>query len=175
MKMTAVLNDITKLDVDAIVNAANCSLLGGGGVDGAIHRAAGRRLYEACLKFGGCKTGEARITPGFDLPARFVIHTPGPVWRGGGRGEPELLRSCYLNSLTLAEENACRVVAFPGISIGVYGYPLEPAVKIAVGTVGAWTGNLPEEVIFCAFSEPVLEAYRRALDEFFIANGERTV
>ena len=167
MKMTAVLNDITKLDVDAIVNAANCSLLGGGGVDGAIHRAAGRRLYEACLEFGGCRTGEARITPGFDLPARFVIHTPGPVWRGGGHGEPELLRACYLNSLTLAEENGCRIVAFPGISIGVYRYPLESAVKIAVETVGAWTGKLPEEVVFCAFSENVLEAYDRALNGFY--------
>ena len=167
MKMTAVLNDITKLDVDAIVNAANWSLLGGGGVDGAIHRAAGRRLYEACLEFGGCRTGEARITPGFDLPARFVIHTPGPVWRGGGHGEPELLRACYLNSLTLAEENGCRVVAFPGISIGVYRYPLEAAVKIAVETVGAWTGKLPEEVVFCAFSENVLEAYNRALNGFY--------
>ena len=118
MKMTAVLNDITRLKVDAIVNAANCSLLGGGGVDGAIHRAAGRRLYEACLKFGGCKTGEARITPGFDLPAKFVIHTPGPVWGGGKRGEADLLKSCYLNSLALAEENGCRTVAFPGISMG---------------------------------------------------------
>ena len=166
MKMTAVLNDITKLRVDAIVNAANCSLLGGGGVDGAIHRAAGRRLYEACLKFGGCNTGEARITPGFNLPARYVIHTPGPVWRGGTHGEPDLLRSCYLNSLALAEENACRTVAFPGISIGVYRYPLEEAVKIAVDAVGTWTGKLPEEVIFCAFSENVLEAYRRALSEF---------
>ena len=166
MKITVMQGDITKLDCDAIVNAANCSLLGGGGVDGAIHRAAGRRLYEACLKFGGCRTGEARITPGFDLPARFVIHTPGPVWRGGGHGEPELLRACYLNSLALAEENGCRVVAFPGISIGVYRYPLEAAVKIAVETVGAWTGKLPEEVIFCAFSENVLEAYSRALNEF---------
>ena len=166
MKMTAVLNDITRLDVNAIVNAANCSLLGGGGVDGAIHRAAGRQLYEACLKFGGCRTGEARITPGFNLPARFVIHTPGPVWRGGGHGEPDLLRSCYLNSLSLAEENACRTVAFPGISIGVYRYPLEEAVKIAVDAVGTWTGALPEEVVFCAFSETVLDAYRRALDGF---------
>ena len=166
MKMTAVLNDITKLRVDAIVNAANCSLLGGGGVDGAIHRAAGRQLYEACLKFGGCNTGEARITPGFLLPARYVIHTPGPVWRGGGHGEPDLLRSCYLNSLALAEENGCRVVAFPGISIGVYRYPLESAVEIAVDAVGTWTGELPEEVIFCAFSENVLEAYNRALNEF---------
>ena len=166
MKMSAVLNDITKLRVDAIVNAANCSLLGGGGVDGAIHRAAGHQLYEACLKFGGCRTGEARITPGFLLPARYVIHTPGPVWRGGGHGEPELLRSCYLNSLALAEENDCRTVAFPGISIGVYRYPLEDAVKIAVATVGTWTGKLPDEVIFCAFSENVLEAYHRELDAF---------
>ena len=166
MKMTAVLNDITKLNVDAIVNAANCSLLGGGGVDGAIHRAAGRRLYEACLKFGGCNTGEARITPGFDLPARYVIHTPGPVWRDGTHGEPELLHSCYLNSLALAEENGCRVVAFPGISIGVYRYPLEEATKIAVDAVGTWVGKLPEEVIFCAFSENVLDAYRRALNAF---------
>ena len=166
MKMTAVLNDITKLDVDAIVNAANCSLLGGGGVDGAIHRAAGRKLYEACLKFGGCRTGEARITPGFNLPAKFVIHTPGPVWNGGGRGEADLLKSCYENSLALAEENGCRVVAFPGISIGVYRYPLDAAVKIAVDAVGTWAGELPEEVIFCAFSENVLEAYRRGLDAF---------
>ena len=166
MKMTAVLNDITKLKVDAIVNAANCSLLGGGGVDGAIHRAAGRRLYEACLKFGGCKTGEARITPGFNLPAKFVIHTPGPVWNGGGRGEAELLKSCYLNSLALAEENACRTVAFPGISIGVYRYPLRAATEIAVGTVAAWGGKLPEEVIFCAFSEEVLGVYRETLKRF---------
>ena len=166
MKMTAVLNDITKLNVDAIVNAANCSLLGGGGVDGAIHRAAGRRLYEACLKFGGCRTGEARITPGFDLPARYVIHTPGPVWRGGGHGEPGLLRSCYLTSLSLAEEYGCRTVAFPGISIGVYHYPLEAAVKIAVEAVRTWAGKQPEEVIFCAFSELVLDAYRKALDVF---------
>ncbi len=166
MKMTAVLNDITKLRVDAIVNAANCSLLGGGGVDGAIHRAAGRQLYEACLKFGGCHTGEARITPGFNLPARYVSHTPGPVWHGGTHGEPELLRSCYLNSLALAEENECRTVAFPGIGIGVYRYPLEAAVKIAVDAVGTWTGALPEGVIFCAFSENVLEAYRRALNVF---------
>ena len=163
MKMTAVLNDITKLRVDAIANAANCSLLGGGGVDGAIHRAAGRRLYEACLKFGGCRTGEARITPGFDLPAKFVIHTPGPVWRGGGHGEAELLASCYRNSLALAEENSCRVVAFPGISIGVYGYPLEEATRIAVETVGNWSGALPEEVIFCAFSETVLGVYLETL------------
>jgi len=166
MKMTAVLNDITKLEVDAIVNAANCSLLGGGGVDGAIHRAAGRRLYEACLKFGGCKTGEARITPGFDLPAKFVIHTPGPVWNGGGRGEADLLKSCYLNSLALAEENGCRTVAFPGISIGVYRYPLRAATEIAVGTVAGWQGKLPEEVIFCAFSEEVLGVYLETLERF---------
>ena len=166
MKFEIIQGDITKVKVDAIVNAANCTLLGGGGVDGAIHRAAGLKLLAECMTLGGCRTGEAKITGGYKLPAKWVIHTPGPVWRGGGHGEPDLLRSCYLNSLTLAEENACRVVAFPGISIGVYGYPLEPAVKIAVETVGAWTGKLPEEVIFCAFSENVLEAYRRALDEF---------
>ena len=166
MKIRIICGDITRLETDAIVNAANCSLLGGGGVDGAIHRAAGPQLLEACRVFGGCKTGEARITPGFNLPARHVIHTPGPVWRGGEHGEPELLRSCYLNSLALAEENECRTVAFPGISIGVYRYPLEAAVQIAVDAVGTWAGNLPEEVIFCAFSEKVLEAYQRALNEF---------
>ena len=124
--------DITKLEVDAIVNAANCSLLGGGGVDGAIHRAAGRELLEACRKFNGCKTGEARITPGFKLPAKFVIHTP---WHGGNRNEAELLKNCYLNSLALAKENNCHTIAFPCISTGVYHFPKEQAAKIAIETV----------------------------------------
>ena len=165
MKMNAVLNDITKLKVDAIVNAANCSLLGGGGVDGAIHRAAGRRLYEACLKFGGCRTGEARITPGFKLPAKFVIHTPGPVWYGGTRGEPELLASCYRNSLRLAAEAGCRSIAFPGISTGVYGYPLEAASRVALETVRSWQEELPEEVFFVCFSERAFGVYRKLLGE----------
>ena len=127
--------DITKLEVDAIVNAANCSFLGGGGVDGAIHRASGRELLEACRKFNGCKTGEARITHGFKLPAKFVIHTPGPVWHGGNRNEAELLKNCYINSLALAKENLCRTVAFPCISTGIYRFPKEQAAQIAPETV----------------------------------------
>ena len=159
MKINALCADITKLKVDAIVNAANTTLLGGGGVDGAIHRAAGRELLEACRKFNGCKTGEARITPGFRLPAKFVIHTPGPVWHGGTRHEAELLRSCYENSLKLAAENGCRSIAFSCISTGVYGYPHEAAAGIAVETVRAWNGDLPEEVIFCCFSNEMLKIY----------------
>ena len=160
MKMTAVLNDITKLKVDAIVNAANCSLLGGGGVDGAIHRAAGRRLYEACLKFGGCKTGEARITPGFDLPAKFVIHTPGPIYNDGKHGEPKLLESCYKNCLALAEENGCETVAFPALSTGVYGYPWKDATEIAVKTVREFPAQKVKKVIFCCFSAEMEKIYR---------------
>ena len=164
MRMTAKQADITTLVVDAIVNAANCSLLGGGGVDGAIHRAAGPDLLEACRKFGGCPTGEARITPGFRLPAKFVIHTPGPVWRGGAHGEAELLASCYRNSLRLAAEAGCRSVAFPCISTGVYGFPAEAAAHIAVAAARAWSEALPEEVVFVCFSAPALQIYRRLLD-----------
>ena len=159
MPLQIIRHDITQMNVDAIVNAARPSLTGGGGVDGAIHRAAGRELLEACRKFNGCKTGEARITPGFRLPAKFVIHTPGPVWHGGARHEAELLRSCYENSLKLAAENGCRSIAFSCISTGVYGYPHEAAAGIAVETVRAWNGDLPEEVIFCCFSNEMLKIY----------------
>lgn len=165
MKTEVICGDITKLEVCAIVNAANCTLLGGGGVDGAIHRAAGPDLLEACRKFNGCQTGEARITPGFRLPAKFVIHTPGPVWHGGTRREPELLRACYENSLTLAEENNCRSVAFPCISTGVYGYPKQAAAEIALSAVLAWKNKLPEHVIFCCFSERDAEIYHSLLAE----------
>jgi len=164
MKLRAIRDDITTLQVDAIVNAANCSLLGGGGVDGAIHRAAGPELLEACRAFGGCRTGEARITPGFRLPARHVIHTPGPVWHGGARGEAELLHTCYVNSLTLANEARCRSVAFPGISTGVYGYPKREAARIAVAAVREWAGEFPHEVIFCCFSEEMLAIYQEILN-----------
>ncbi len=164
MMIRAIEGDITTLAVDAIVNAANCSLLGGGGVDGAIHRAAGPGLLEACRKFGGCRTGEARITPGFRLPARFVIHTPGPVWHGGDRNEPELLRNCYNNSLLLAAEAGCRSIAFPCISTGVYHYPARAAAEIAVTAARAWSGPLPEEVIFCCFSAGALAIYRELLE-----------
>jgi O-acetyl-ADP-ribose deacetylase (regulator of RNase III) len=163
MIIKAVKADITTLKVDAIVNAANCSLLGGGGVDGAIHRAAGPELLEACRKFGGCKTGEARITPGFHLNAKYVIHTPGPVWHGGTHGEPELLRACYLNSLTLADEAHCRTVAFPGISTGVYRYPKWEAAQIAIKAVREWQGKFPREVIFCCFSDEILAIYQETL------------
>jgi O-acetyl-ADP-ribose deacetylase (regulator of RNase III) len=151
--MRVVEGDITALDVDTVVNAANESLLGGGGVDGAIHRAAGPELLAECRTLGGCPTGEARITGGYRLPARHVIHTVGPVWSGGRRGEPDLLRSCYLASLTLAAGRRLGKVAFPCISTGVFGYPKEKACALAVATVAEWlrTNEWPSEVVFCCF------------------------
>ena len=167
MAMRIEQGDITKLAVDAIVNAANQVMLGGGGVDGAIHRAAGRELYDACLRAAEvrpgvrCPTGEARITPGFRLPAKFVIHTVGPVYRDGQLGEPEKLAACYRNSLALAQGNGCRSVAFPCISTGVYGYPIRDAAEIAIHEVRAFLAGHPDlEVVFCCFSARDTEIYR---------------
>ncbi|MFA6855796.1 MAG: O-acetyl-ADP-ribose deacetylase [Treponema sp.] len=168
-KIKILQGDITTLHVDAVVNAANCTLLGGGGVDGAIHRAAGPRLLEACIPLHGCKTGEAKITPGFRLPAKFVIHTPGPVWHGGGSNEPELLSLCYLNSMRLAEKNDCGTLAFPSISTGVYGYPVDAAARIAVSAVSAFIGTAERKpahlhtVIMCCFDVQTKAAYETAL------------
>ena len=164
-RMTVVEGDITRLDVDAIVNAANSSLLGGGGVDGAIHRAAGPGLLEECRGLGGCPTGEARMTGGYRLPARHVIHTVGPVWHGGRSGEPELLRSCYTESLHLASEAGLETVAFPAISTGVYGYPKEQACDVAVAAVSDWLASqeLPRQVTFCCFESRDADLYRDRL------------
>ena len=164
-KIVTLDTDITTLAVDAIVNAANATLLGGGGVDGAIHRGAGPDLLAACRALGGCATGDARITPGFGLPARFVIHTVGPVWQGGTFGEPRLLASCYRRTLALAREHQLRTVAFPAISCGAYGYPLEAAVAIAVREVRAAMAADPsfERIVFACFGTAAKAAYEHAL------------
>lgn len=167
MNMKAIQADITTLAVDAIVNAANCTLLGGGGVDGAIHGAAGPRLLAECALLGGCKTGDAKITKGYRLPAKYVIQTVGPVWHGGAKGEPELLASCYRRSLELAAENGVLSIAFPCISTGVYGYPAHQAARIAVDTVRATLDRLScqMDVTFCCFSERDYGTYSALLED----------
>jgi O-acetyl-ADP-ribose deacetylase (regulator of RNase III) len=165
MRMELQRGDITKLSVDAIVNAANTTLLGGGGVDGAIHRAAGPELLEECRSLGGCRPGEAKITRGYRLPARFVIHTVGPFWTGGIRGEAETLANCYRNSLGVAIANGLKTIAFPAISCGAYRYPIDEAAKIAVETTQAFldTNDAIEKIVFVVATDEIHETYRRLL------------
>ena len=164
-KIQIIQGDITKQAVDAIVNAANCSLLGGGGVDGAIHRAAGPELLAECRTLNGCATGQAKITKGYRLPAKYVIHTPGPVWHGGSHGEPELLASCYRSCLALAREHGCKTVDFPSISTGVYHFPLEKAAEIAISTIAAFLETAPElqQVRMVCFDARTKAHYDQAL------------
>ncbi len=167
MIIRVVEGDITKLKVDAIVNAAKSSLLGGSGVDGAIHAAAGRELLEECRTLGGCETGQAKITKGYRLPAKYVIHTVGPEWYGGGYGEEELLAGCYRNSLKLARENGIKSIAFPAISTGIYGYPKVEAARVAVDTIRSCADDMPDdmEVLLVAFDKETAALYRKALGE----------
>jgi len=169
MELKIILGDITKIKADVIVNAANNSLLGGGGVDGAIHRAAGPRLLEECITLGGCETGEAKITKGYNLPSKYIIHTAGPVWHGGNRREELLLASCYLNSLKLAEKYNCHYVAFPSISTGIYHFPLDKASKIAVDNIMEYCNDkhIIEKVHMVCFDEETKKYYERALKEYF--------
>ncbi len=165
-RLKAESGNIVAYDVDAIVNAANSSLLGGGGVDGAIHRAAGPDLVHACRLLGGCKTGQAKLTEGFNLKARYIIHTVGPVWRGGNEGEPGQLADCYRNSLEIADMNGMRSIAFPAISTGIFKFPIDEASRIAVACVRAWLeerSTIVDEIIFVCFDEDSLDAYTRAL------------
>ena len=166
-RIAVIQGDITVQAVDAIVNAANTSLLGGGGVDGAIHRAAGPELLAECRTLNGCRTGQAKITRGYRLPAKHVIHTPGPVWRGGNHGEEELLRSCYRSCLELAVQNGCRTVDFPSISTGVYHFPLEKAAPIAIGVIAGFLAEHPdlERVRMVCFDARTRAAYERALED----------
>lgn len=172
-RIEIVQGDITRQQVDAIVNAANPTLLGGGGVDGAIHRAAGPGLLEECRRLGGCPTGEARITGGYNLPARYVIHTVGPVWQGGTAGEDELLARCYRNSLALAAEHGVRTIAFPAISTGAYGFPLERATRIALSEVKRFleSHDLPEKVTFVCFGEQAYRCYQKVAQEVLWKEG----
>lgn len=165
--LTIIQGDITRVTADAIVNAANTSLLGGGGVDGAIHRAAGPKLLEECRTLNGCKTGQAKITKGYRLPAEYVIHTPGPVWNGGRKNEEQLLKSCYESCLELAAEHGCRTVAFPSISTGIYRFPLEKASVIAVKAILTFLKTHPDmEVQMVCFDETTLQYYQKALEEY---------
>lgn len=167
-RLTIVKGDIVNMKTDAIVNAANTSLLGGGGVDGAIHRGAGEELLNECIKLNGCATGEAKITSGYKLSAKHVIHTPGPIWRGGHKGEPELLANCYANSLALAKQNGIKSIAFPSISTGVYRFPVDLAALIAIEQINKFLVNDTslEKVVIVCFDEETLKIYKNALKKY---------